>query len=91
MRKTFEIPPNNGKNSLFLRSLLQDAESMCSRLLDIFTSNELTERIKDFTEYLDKQWIKFCSVESGDLSKEEAAKLFKEIFNCTSAEFERYF
>jgi len=29
MRKIFEIPPNNGKYSLFLRPLLKDAESVC--------------------------------------------------------------
>jgi hypothetical protein len=35
--------------------------------------------------------MKFHSKQSGDLTKEEAAKLFKEEFHCTPAEFESYF
>ena len=42
MRKTFEIPPNNGKNCVFLRALLQDAESDVIYGHRISTPNEIT-------------------------------------------------
>jgi 16S rRNA C1402 (ribose-2'-O) methylase RsmI len=78
MRKTFEIPPNNGKYSLFLRPLLQDAESVCNYEEKIFTSNELTKRNEKFTKHVEILWGKFCNNESLVLTKEEAAKLFEE-------------
>ena len=91
MSKKFEIPPNNGKYSLFLRPLLQDAETVYSFDVKIFTSNELIQSNEQWTEYVDGLWKQYCSNESGDISKEEAAKLFIDNFNCTPAEFESYF
>ncbi len=85
MRKKFEIPPNNGKYSLFLRPLLQDAETVYSYVEKIYTSDELKQGNEKWKSQVDDQWIKFCSKRSGDLTKEEAAKLFKVDFNCTPA------
>ena len=57
----------------------------------MFTSNELLQSKESWTNYIDGQWGKFCSEGNVNLSKTEAAKLFKESFNCTPAEFESYF